>query len=197
MTRTVVKVKAAARLHLGLFDLGRGTPRTFGGVGFMIEQPATLVRARRSSVTEIDAIGLRNDTVDHLTAIVHRLLQEHKVGPAKINIEFRGVEHVGLGSKTALSLAVLTAASAARSISVSKRQLQRHCGRGGASGIGINGFFTGGFLADAGHKGQLPPPTIGKTDAIEPSNGHSSTGSSAQVARIHVPASRFTNIRRR
>ena len=74
----------------------------------------------------------------------------------RIRIKFHGQEHVGLGSKTAVSLATLTAASAARSVRVSNRELQRLCGRGGGSGVGIHGFFVGGFLADAGHKGRLP-----------------------------------------
>jgi beta-ribofuranosylaminobenzene 5'-phosphate synthase len=85
--------------------------------------------------------------------------------------------HSGLGSKTALLLAVVTGLHLINSRDTKREDLQRISGRGGTSGIGINTFFDGGFLADGGHAnvnvaheflpssasdGHVPPPVIAR-----------------------------------
>ena len=43
-----VYVKAPARLHLGLIDLGGDLGRLFGGIGVAINQPNVIVEAEKS-----------------------------------------------------------------------------------------------------------------------------------------------------
>ena len=60
-------------------------------------------------------------------------------------------QHIGLGSKTALLLAIGKAMAIASREDRTRRELQLLSHRGGASGIGIHSFFTGGFVVDSGH----------------------------------------------
>ncbi len=43
-----VHVRASARLHLGLIDLGGDVGRLFGGMGVAITQPNVVVEAEKS-----------------------------------------------------------------------------------------------------------------------------------------------------
>ena len=56
-----------------------------------------------------------------------------------------------LAPKTSLLLACLLAAKEELKLPLDMEALQFLSGRGGASGVGIHGFFTGGFLVDSGH----------------------------------------------
>ncbi|MFX0073064.1 MAG: beta-ribofuranosylaminobenzene 5'-phosphate synthase family protein, partial [Candidatus Hermodarchaeota archaeon] len=59
--------------------------------------------------------------------------------------------HVGLGSKTQLSLAIATAITKLKNLNVPISELTKLAGRGGTSGIGWRGFNSGGFILDGGH----------------------------------------------
>jgi len=66
--------------------------------------------------------------------------------------------HVGYGGKTALLMAIACACAEAAQQPMTRKQLQCVSGRGGTSGIGVNTFFTGGFLVDMGHAAQEGQP---------------------------------------
>ena len=151
-----MRVKAYPRLHVGLVDLATATPRSYGGGGLMIRAPAIHAIARPSAAIElvlgdeIDATG-RIELVDAL----QRLYVDHGVLSA-VTIRSTAPQHVGLGTKTAMVMAALVATVRLHRIRIDRHELQRLSGRGGASGIGVNGFFMGGFLADGGHAGHPP-----------------------------------------
>jgi beta-ribofuranosylaminobenzene 5'-phosphate synthase len=65
-------------------------------------------------------------------------------------------------------------------VRLSQRLLQRLSGRGGASGIGINSFFKGGFLTDGGHN--LIP-----SHNFAPSSAHSLPDIPPVICRISIP----------
>jgi beta-ribofuranosylaminobenzene 5'-phosphate synthase len=164
------RVEAGARLHIGLLDLAHATPRTFGGLGVMLEAPTARVYATSSQRIRVNAPQLRQDTVELITKLLDNFSRSLDMNGIEIVVEAAPPEHVGLGSKTALNLAILTAAARVFNADLSRRELQAFSGRGGASGIGVNGFFSGGLIADAGHRGRksllpssrhrpLTPPT--------------------------------------
>lgn len=153
----IVTVTAHARIHIGLFDLGRVTPRTFGGLGFMVKSPTVKVSAwSDSAVRIIGSPSLQPLTRQYLRQRVENLVAAYPGQGATVDIRTMIPEHVGLGSKTAMTLAVLTAAARATGRPVDEQNLQRLSSRGGASGVGIHGFFTGGFVVDAGTLGDVP-----------------------------------------
>jgi beta-ribofuranosylaminobenzene 5'-phosphate synthase len=176
--RSSTTVIAPARLHLGLFDLGNATSRTFGGVGLMIENPPTVVTVRRSSATRIEGGSLSDDARLVLERRVLRFVERQGFGPVSVQIENHAPEHVGLGSKTSLILATLTAISELSEVGQDHASIRLASGRGGTSGIGINGFFTGGFLVDAGHRGKRP---------WLPSAHQSPSGTPVMVTQMPIP----------
>jgi beta-ribofuranosylaminobenzene 5'-phosphate synthase len=79
-------------------------------------------------------------------------LRQAKLTGLAINVEERAESHIGIGSRTSLLLACIEASTRLYGNSYSARDLQRSCGRGGASGVGVNTYFTGGLVGDAGHR---------------------------------------------
>jgi beta-ribofuranosylaminobenzene 5'-phosphate synthase len=118
------------------------------------------------------------------TAISHvvRMLAATRRGvSARVHVQAMPPQHVGLGSKTAVILAVLKAIDLVCGLKLTRSEVQLLSGRGGASGIGINAFFMGGFLIDGGHDSRLCekilpsrfrdpleiPPTVYRVDIPE------------------------------
>jgi beta-ribofuranosylaminobenzene 5'-phosphate synthase len=89
-------------------------------------------------------------------------------------------QHVGLGTKTALILAAVMAANVELELKLDAATLQSLSGRGGTSGIGIHGFFTGGFLVDAGH----PQAAI---TSLSPSSSRRANSVPMLVLRLPIP----------
>src|SRR5690606_33958207 len=81
-------------------------------------------------------------------------LSEAEGQPFETIVHGHAMQHVGLGTKTALKLAVVSAYHRLLEMCVDRAVQQRLSGRGGASGIGIHGFFEGGVLWDAGKPAQ-------------------------------------------
>lgn len=146
---TEVTVTAPSRLHFGLLDLGGASPRRYGGVGLMVDAFPTIVTARTARATTVTASA----AVDrqHRSAVMRALTELPHTRNVSVNIDSAAPPHLGLGSKTSLVLACLRAADELQPKSSGRAALQRASGRGGTSGIGVNGFFTGGFLLDGGH----------------------------------------------
>lgn len=152
-------VEAFGRVHIGLIDLGRATPRAYGGCGFAVHSTVARVTARpASSPCVIGAEHLDERGRQDVEVMLGRLARH--VGET-IDAEFRIdgwlPQHVGLGTKTALLLALLDSANRALELSLSPSELQSVSGRGGTSGIGIHTYFRGGVAVDAGHPQERVP----------------------------------------
>jgi beta-ribofuranosylaminobenzene 5'-phosphate synthase len=165
----LIIVRAFPRIHVGLADLGRVTARAYGGAGFALEGPAFTVSAARSgerSLAGFDSLDAQayvevEEALARLEAYVGRGL------PYEFALKGQVRQHIGLGTKTALILAVLQAGTLAAGQKVSRSVLQKLSGRGGASGIGINTFFGGGLVLDSGHR-QDSVPDLFPSSAREP-----------------------------
>lgn len=148
---TSFTVRAPARMHLGLLDMSGATGRRFGGAGFMVTAPQTVVTVRRANrpAIEWDADVSARDRMDleKLVAGVSATAGR----PFSVTVEQHPPMHVGCGTKTTLLLSVLAAVNALADMGWSTLDMQQLSGRGGASGIGVHGFFGGGFLVDVGH----------------------------------------------
>ena len=60
-------------------------------------------------------------------------------------------DHCGLGWRTQLRLAIAASLATLLNVPISRSQLPPRLGRGGTSGVGSWGFWTGGFIVDGGH----------------------------------------------
>lgn len=144
---------AGARVHVALFDLGRATARAYGGAGFMLAGPTTTVVARRASAWSFAGTpDLDERTHGDVLSLLGRMKERTGEFAAEVELVGHPPQHVGLGSKTALMLSVASAVNAELNAALEVAEIQAVTGRGGASGIGIRGFSTGGFLIDGGHR---------------------------------------------
>jgi len=132
--------------------MGNVTCRRYGGAGFALSDPVTQIRAERSTGITIEGVGSLDIAGQHdLKSALERLHMIDATLEANVVVEKVAPQHVGLGSKSSLILGALAATVLANGKSVSPNLLQTVSGRGGASGVGINSFFCGGFVTDGGH----------------------------------------------
>lgn len=187
------------------------TTRAYGGSGFSLRAFPVVVEAHRSRRVSVE-FGQDLDAAaqEQLRSIVRSLV---KRGDTRVSVVVRSMppQHVGLGSKTTLLLATITVVRAVQGVSLCIDDIQRLSGRGGASGIGINTFFTGGFVVDAGHDpsrgrwapsgasdsyhvpkiiSRLPIPADWKFTLLLPEGTRYAGGSEVDFFRRHTPTAR-------
>ena len=164
-----------------LIDLAGATRRRFGGAGLALQATPVIVRAVRASRNRLDVSPNLPDRdrgdLKRYMATISRALN------MCFHIEVRSVmaQHVGLGSKTALLLAIGFGCNAFAANPLSPRQLVLMSRRGGTSGVGVNTTFTGGFVVDGGHcaAADIPyvPSSVGRPTTLPPA-----------VVRLNLPA---------
>jgi beta-ribofuranosylaminobenzene 5'-phosphate synthase len=154
------RLRTPSRLHFGLLAWGPQSPRQFGGVGLMIDEPRLELTAEAAEAWQADG-PLARRALDIAESVAGRLTHEGvRPIPARIQIERAPTEHTGLGVGTQLSLAVTRGILAVAGLpEPSIAQLASLTGRGQRSGIGLHGFVHGGLIVDGGHGalGAVPP----------------------------------------
>ena len=167
-----VRVSIPSRVHLTLIDLGRTGYRRNGGVGFGITAPRSTLAFACHPAVDLRALascGYLPTEIATLTERLERLMSQqqltHGLRLAEAQLPAR---HTGFGSGTAVALASLESLFLLNDLSVSPEFLRAHCGRGGASGIGLSSYFKGGFIFDAGRRFN-PAPIVGSdsTDEVD------------------------------
>jgi beta-ribofuranosylaminobenzene 5'-phosphate synthase len=153
-----IRINAYPRIHIGLIDLSGTTPRAYGGAGLYVDWPATVVEVSKAEESNLKAPDLENRDREDLKEAIERW--EQKTGSKSIDVDVKKVQpqHIGLGSKTALILSILSGANICWGLKYSSNEIQKMSCRGGVSGIGINAFYFGGFLVDSGHPQSVVPP---------------------------------------
>lgn len=142
-----IEVKTPSRLHFTLIDLNGSLGRIDGGIGVTLDYPNVLIEAEPSK-----SILVEGEKKDLAESIIRKAI--NKISPGngvRIKIKSTIPDHVGLGSKTQLSLAIATAINRIYARNFSVRELVKIVGRAGTSGIGVAAFERGGFILDGGH----------------------------------------------
>jgi beta-RFAP synthase len=155
----VVHVTAPSRLHFGLWSLGGGDGRQFGGVGAMIERPE--LKLLLTEAGEFTAVG---DSAERAIASARRWAEFHRLAlpPCRIEICKMIPEHAGLGSGTQLGLSVAAGLNAFCGLpSQTPQELALSVGRGLRSAVGTYGFVFGGLIVE---QGKLPGEPISPLD---------------------------------
>lgn len=151
-SNNLTTITSYPRLHVCLFDLGHATPRSYGGAGFAVAGLPAVVKAHPSSRAAVEWATPADTSIRKAVSIaIARLMAAREDAVARLQVLSIPPQHVGLGSKTATILGVLKAIDLACDLKLTKQDLQTLSGRGGTSGIGVNTFFTGGFIVDGGH----------------------------------------------
>ncbi len=152
----MIEVRSFPRVHITLLSMHHGGYRVNGGLGFAIDGPPFCVSASIANKWSVSSTDSESIDAQTLKYIESRLTAAQKTRqfstPMAIKIRSSIASHSGLGSSTALCLSAIEAAAIANNIQLSRDQLVRMSGRGGASGVGINTYFEGGFSIDFGRK---------------------------------------------
>jgi beta-ribofuranosylaminobenzene 5'-phosphate synthase len=147
-----VLVRAYPRVHMTLVDLAGVTHRHYGGAGFSLDYLPIEVE---STVDSDNRLIVKNevDTAysDEIKAFTQRVSEKLQVR-FSVSVNHIPPQHVGFGSKTAVLLAIGMACNSLAGSPFDRDLLRQLSGRGGASGVGVNIFFQGGFLVDLGHR---------------------------------------------
>ena len=165
----ILRVSVPSRVHLTLIDLGRDGYRRNGGVGFGITAPRSTFAFTPYPTIDLRALascGYLSAEIAPLTERLERLMRQRQLTQGLRLVEVQlPARHVGFGTGTAVALASLESLFLLNGVSVSPELLRAHCGRGGASGIGLSSYFKGGFIFDAGRRFN-PAPIFG-SDATD------------------------------
>jgi beta-ribofuranosylaminobenzene 5'-phosphate synthase len=166
-----VVVKTGCRLHFTLIDMNAELGRVDGGIGVGLKNPGWTVEVSKA----------KKWVVDERARSIVELLKGKLVIKTPFLVKVTGSipEHVGLGSKTQLALAVASGLAAfdSKTSRLSVIELAQLVERGGTSGIGVTTFEKGGLVLDGGHSysqkgGFLPsryskaatPPVLARFD---------------------------------
>jgi beta-RFAP synthase len=169
----------ASRLHFGLFRLSAEAcwpdaggaavlpARQYGGVGLMVEAPG--VRVRVEDAATWSATGpLAERALAFAHTFAASLDPHHPAPPQRLTVEQAPPEHAGLGVGTQLGLAVAHLLARRCGLTdLGVAELARRVGRGRRSALGVHGFARGGFLVEAGKRGDELAPLVARADFPE------------------------------
>ena len=146
MSRTIT-ITAPCRLHFGLLRFAEEEGLSYGGLGMMLDQPATVVEMQRAETWQ--ATGPNADRALAFAQQASRTWDE--LSPLSIHIRKTPPAHAGLGSGTQLALAVARGvAYFGNRQAIDIGDLSNAVGRGQRSAIGSHGFLHGGLLWETG-----------------------------------------------
>ncbi|MFX1311058.1 MAG: beta-ribofuranosylaminobenzene 5'-phosphate synthase [Promethearchaeota archaeon] len=152
---TSLRITTPCRIHLSLIDENGYTGRVDGGIGLMLDRPNVVFEASNNAKEfKIEAHRYYRESIEVINEIASKVFKTFNINNKNFHFYLKRYfpSHVGLGSKTQLSLAIATAITKLKNISnTSINQLTKLVERGGTSGIGWRGFETGGFILDGGH----------------------------------------------
>lgn len=151
----MLKIKAFPRIHISLIGMNDDGYRLNGGIGFSIASPTLDVSFE--SFESIDVIDRRDNgfTQEELARLKNHLdnvmiKEKFKTGLRCVIYDGMVQSHVGFGSNSMIYLSCVEALLVQNQREYNEQDVVALSGRGGTSGIGINTFFRGGFVFDAG-----------------------------------------------
>lgn len=151
-----IRVTTPCRIHLSLIDENGYTGRVDGGIGLMLDRPNVIFEAtNHAEEFKIEAHRYYRESIEVINEQASKIFKAFNINNKNFHFNLKRYfpSHVGLGSKTQLSLAIAVAITKLKNINdISLKDLTRLVNRGGTSGIGWKGFEKGGFIVDAGHE---------------------------------------------
>lgn len=151
----MLKIKVFPRIHISLIGMNYNGYRLNGGIGFSIATPTLDIVFRPS-----DSIDVIDNRKEGFTDVELKKLQTHLNDIRKREKLNNGMccfiqtgmiqSHVGFGSNTMVYLSCIEALLIINNRKYSNNEIIVLASRGGTSGIGINTYFSGGFVFDTG-----------------------------------------------
>ncbi len=152
-----ISIKIFPRIHINLLDMSSNGYRMNGGIGFFINKPYLIVNIEPNLTIQIED---QRSLVQHQGFPQHALkkwleqhiLEHHLKHNFKVSIHGEAPSHTGFGVSTAIRMACIEGICLLQKKQVSENQVIHQSCRGGTSGIGVHGYFTGGLVFDLGHE---------------------------------------------
>ncbi|MFX1301751.1 MAG: beta-ribofuranosylaminobenzene 5'-phosphate synthase [Promethearchaeota archaeon] len=186
---TSLRITTPCRIHLSLIDENGYTGRVDGGIGLMLDRPNVVFEASNNAKEfKIEANKYYRESIEVINEIASKVFKRYNISNKNFHFNLKRYfpSHVGLGSKTQLSLAIATAITKLKNINhLTHKDLTKLVERGGTSGIGWKGFKTGGFILDGGHdfgKGK-------EKETFLPSSASTSANPALTIVRHEIPES--------
>ncbi|MHA2179990.1 MAG: beta-ribofuranosylaminobenzene 5'-phosphate synthase [Promethearchaeota archaeon] len=184
---TSLRITTPCRIHLSLIDENGYTGRVDGGIGLMLDRPNVVFEASNSAEEfKIEAHNYYRESIEVINEIASKVFKTFNISNKNFHFNLKRYfpSHVGLGSKTQLSLAIITAITKLKKFErLSVEKLTQFVQRGGTSGIGWRGFETGGFILDGGHDFG-----VGKEkENFLPSSASLSSNPAITISRHNIP----------
>jgi len=184
---TSLRITTPCRIHLSLIDENGYTGRVDGGIGLMLDRPNVVLEASNSAREfKIEAHKYYRESIEVINEIASKVFKRYNISNKNFHFNLKRYfpSHVGLGSKTQLSLAIATAIMKLKKLNhLTHEDLTKLVERGGTSGIGWKGFKTGGFILDGGHdfgKGK-------EKETFLPSSASTSVNPALTIFRHNIP----------
>lgn len=158
----MLTIRVPSRVHMTLIDLGADGYRRNGGIGFFLDSPtSSFTFSKDSSINlgELENNGFRHEEIEKIAGILHAEKARRNCSGIKLECAELPHRHCGLGTGTGMALACIEAFFKLNNISATETEIVEISGRGGASGIGVHGYFTGGFIFDVGRRFDGSPLT--------------------------------------
>ncbi|MCD0461233.1 beta-ribofuranosylaminobenzene 5'-phosphate synthase [Roseiconus lacunae] len=147
-----ITIRTGARLHFGLLDC----KPPFGGLGLMIDSPATEVEAVSDKSFAIDSSIESAGLAARTKAIASRAAKHFRCGeadevrlpPIKLKLKCQPPKHSGFGSGTQYSLAIAEACCRAIAFETVPEETMviDIAGRARRSAVGAHGYLAGGLI---------------------------------------------------
>lgn len=152
-------IQVRPRIHVTLIGMDRDGFRINGGCGFAIQEPSLELSISRSSVFSLRdcrKYSLPATEAQRLSNVLN-IEKDYLRARHNLNITISGEmpTHYGFGSDTAIRLGCMEALYILNGFAPVPDKVVMSSGRGGTSGVGINTYFTGGFIIDLGRKTDL------------------------------------------
>ena len=179
-----IVIQTPARLHFGLLDLHGGLGRIDGGIGLALEQPRTVISARRSR--NCDAFCPMEQAFEvRLKRAIQAVCGHYELPGASVAISERARPHSGLGSASQTLVGAGIAVCTLYGLNPDAVEIAGLVGRGGTSGIGIGAIQHGGFILDGGHRFRRG---AGSKSGYSPSSASVGVPPPPILARYEFPA---------
>jgi beta-ribofuranosylaminobenzene 5'-phosphate synthase len=149
----MLKIYIPSRIHITLIAMHNCELRKNGGIGFSINNTgafASFTKAKKNKITvngQDKSCRKIIQITDRLDYICKSMSLKHS---ANISVHDLPDFHCGLGSGTSLTLACIEGLLMINDATYSDEDLIKLSKRGGTSGVGIQTYFTGGFILDVG-----------------------------------------------
>jgi beta-ribofuranosylaminobenzene 5'-phosphate synthase len=184
---TSIRITTPCRIHLSLIDENGYTGRVDGGIGLMLDRPNVILEVSNSADEfKIECHKYYRESVHVINEKASRIFKAFNISNKNYHFNLKRYypSHVGLGSKTQLSLAIAFAITRLKGLNeISLQEVTKLVERGGTSGIGWRGFETGGFILDGGHdfgKGK-------EKETFLPSSASTSANPALTISRYDIP----------